>query len=90
MPLSYADFSVMEKAEFNKLFGAFMRQKRQQLNLSQMQLAYKMELDYQYISRVERGLITPTLYWIMGLTKAMDINLDQFISEFYGFIQKSQ
>jgi transcriptional regulator with XRE-family HTH domain len=80
----------MEKAEFNKLFGAFLRHKRLQLNLSQMQLAYKMELDYQYISRVERGLITPTLYWIMGLTKAMDINLDQFISEFYGFIQKSQ
>ena len=80
----------MEKAEFNKLFGAFLRHKRQQLNLSQMQLAYKMELDYQYISRVERGLITPTLYWIMALAKAMDINLDQFISEFYGFIQKSQ
>jgi transcriptional regulator with XRE-family HTH domain len=80
----------MEKAEFNTLFGAFMRHKRQQLKLSQMQLAYKMELDYQYISRVERGLITPTLYWIMGLTKAMDSNLDQFISEFYGFIQKSQ
>jgi transcriptional regulator with XRE-family HTH domain len=78
----------MEKVEFNKLFGEFVRMKRKQLNLSQQQLAYKMGLDYQYISRVERGLISPTLFWIVGLSKVLETTLDQFVSELYVFIQR--
>jgi transcriptional regulator with XRE-family HTH domain len=71
----------MDKAAFNKLFGEFVRQKRLEQKLSQPQLSYKMGLDYQYISRVERGLISPTLYWIYGLSKALDMTLIQFVSE---------
>jgi transcriptional regulator with XRE-family HTH domain len=72
----------MEKAAFNKLFGEFVREKRIMLKLSQAQLGDKMTLDYQYISRVERGLISPTLYWIVGLSNAMDLPLETFIKEF--------
>ena len=71
----------MEKAAFNKLFGAFVRLKRLEQKLSQPQLSYKMGLDYQYISRVERGLISPTLYWIYGLSTALGIPLNTFINE---------
>lgn len=71
----------MDKAAFNKSFGEFVRQKRLEQKLSQPQLSYKMGLDYQYISRVERGLISPTLYWIHGLSKALDMTLIQFVSE---------
>lgn len=74
--------AVMEKAAFNKLFGEFVREKRIMLKLSQAQLGDKMTLDYQYISRVERGLISPTLYWIVGLSNAMDLPLETFIKEF--------
>ncbi len=71
----------MDKAVFNKLFGAFVRQKRLEQKLSQPQLSYKMGLDYQYISRVERGLITPTLYWIYRLSNALGMPLNAFINE---------
>lgn len=72
----------MEKTAFNKVFGEFVREKRIALKLSQAQLSDKMALDYQYISSVERGLISPTLYWIVGLSNALELPLEIFIKEF--------
>ena len=74
--------AVMEKTAFNKVFGEFVREKRIALKLSQAQLSDKMALDYQYISSVERGLISPTLYWIVGLSNALELPLETFIKEF--------
>ena len=71
----------MDKAAFNKSFGEYVRKKRLEQKLSQPQLSYKMGLDYQYISRVERGLISPTLYWIYGLSNALGIPLNIFIND---------
>jgi len=75
----------MEKAAFNKIFGEFVREKRTRLKLSQSNLGDRMGLDYQYISRVERGLISPTLFWIIGLSNAFELPLELFISEFVEF-----
>ena len=72
---------AMDKATFNKVFGEFVRDKRIGLKLSQAQLGDKMELDFQYISRVERGLISPTLFWIIGLATALEMSLEGFIIE---------
>ena len=75
----------MEKAAFNKIFGEFVREKRTRLKLSQSNLGDRMGLDYQYISRVERGLISPTLFWIIGLSNAFELPLELFISEFVDY-----
>jgi transcriptional regulator with XRE-family HTH domain len=64
----------MDKAAFNKSFGEYVRKKRLEQNLSQPQLSYKMGLDYQYISRVERGLISSTLFWIYGFLHLTNSN----------------
>ena len=69
----------MEKTAFNKIFGEFVREKRTRLKLSQSNLGDRMGLDYQYISRVERGLISPTLFWIIGLSNAFELPLELFI-----------
>ena len=75
----------MEKTAFNKIFGEFVREKRIHLKLSQSNLGDRMGLDYQYISRVERGLISPTLFWIIGLSNAFELPLELFIREFVEF-----
>ena len=75
----------MEKTAFNKIFGEFVREKRIYLKLSQSNLGDRMGLDYQYISRVERGLISPTLFWIIGLSNAFELPLELFIREFVEF-----
>ena len=75
----------MEKTAFNKIFGEFVRVKRINLKLSQSNLGDRMGLDYQYISRVERGLISPTLFWIIALSRAFELPLELFISEFVNY-----
>jgi transcriptional regulator with XRE-family HTH domain len=75
----------MDKSQFNKHFGEYVKKSRLEQNITQQQLSDKMGLDYQYISRVERGLISPTLFWISGLSKALDIDLGVFITKFNEF-----
>ncbi|MEB3150186.1 MAG: helix-turn-helix transcriptional regulator, partial [Sphaerospermopsis sp.] len=63
------------------LLGEYVRSKRTLLKLSQPQLADRVGLDYQYISRVERGLISPTLYWISTLAVAFEMQPQDFVKE---------
>jgi transcriptional regulator with XRE-family HTH domain len=80
----------MEKANFNKEFGEFIRLKRTNNNWNQPQLGDKMGIDFQYISRVERGLVSPTLFWISRLANAFDLPLEKFIKEFTQFLEKNK
>jgi transcriptional regulator with XRE-family HTH domain len=72
----------MDKTAFNKKLGLLIRQKRIEKGLTQMELADKMNLDYQYISRIERGLISPTVYWMKNLSEALGISSASFMEEF--------
>lgn len=72
----------MNKTEFNIKFGAFVKTKREELGLSQSQLAAKIGNNYQNISRLERGEVSPTLYWCSLLAEALKINLGVLINQF--------
>ena len=80
----------MDKLEFNRLLGEYIRSKRTLLKLSQPQLADGVGLDYQYISRVERGLISPTLYWITTLASAFEMQPQDFVKELLEHIQSNK
>jgi transcriptional regulator with XRE-family HTH domain len=80
----------MDKLEFNRLLGDYVRSKRALLKLSQPQLADRVGLDYQYISRVERGLISPTLYWITTLASAFEMQPQDFVKEMLDHIHSSR
>lgn len=80
----------MEKMFFNRLLGEFVKLKRIELNLSQSQLSDKMGLDYQYISKIERGLISPTFYWIIRLAESLELNPIEFSSQMLNYIQENQ
>ena len=71
----------MDKSAFNKQLGLLIRKKRIEKGLTQSEVADKMNLDYQYISRVERGLISPTIYWMISLCDALEIKSSSFLSE---------
>ncbi len=72
----------MDKTEFNIKFGTFVKNKRIELGLSQSQLAARVGNNYQNISRLERGEISPTLYWCSLLAEAFELELDSLIQEF--------
>ncbi|MBS1638849.1 MAG: helix-turn-helix transcriptional regulator [Bacteroidetes bacterium] len=72
----------MNKSQFNKTLGAFIKNKRQELNMSQSNLAAKLENNFQNISRLERGEVSPTLYWFFKLAEAFEQEPNALITEF--------
>jgi len=71
----------MEKAEFNKILGQYIKTKRLQNKWSQATLADKLGNNYQNISRIERGELSPTLFWCLKLAEAFEMDLQTFIKE---------
>ena len=67
---------------FDKQFGAFVKNKRLELDWSQAYLASKVGNNFQNISRLERGEITPTLFWCYKLAEAFEMDLADLIKEF--------
>lgn len=82
----FYDYWPMNKPKpsqaFDKKFGQFVKKKRLDLNLSQAELADRIGNNYQNISRLERGEISPTLFWCYKLAGAFDIPLTELLNEF--------
>lgn len=74
-----------DKKEFNTRFGQFVKSLRIQKNWNQNDLADRMENNFQNISRLERGEITPTLFWCEKLAKAFEITLGELINQFENY-----
>lgn len=72
----------MDKLEFNKAFGTFLKEKRITKGWSQIDLASELGNNPQNISRIERGELTPTIFWMQKLADAFDCKTSQLISEF--------
>jgi len=65
---------VASRDEWSSLcraFGAAVRARREELDLSQEELGFRSELDRTYISGIERGVRNPTLRIIGRLAKAL-------------------
>ncbi len=77
-----------EKEVFNKKFGQFVKQMRVNRNWKQVELADLLNNNFQNISRLERGEITPTLYWSNKLAKAFSLSLSELIISFEKFEMK--
>lgn len=73
----------MEKDNFNKLFGEHIRDTRQKKGITQADLASAMGVNFQNISAIERGEVSPTVFWITNLCEGMEIEPETFFSEFY-------
>ena len=72
----------MEKSEFTVKLGSFIKKKREDRNWSQAELAAQMGNNYQNISSIERGEVTPTMYWVFRLSIVFELSYSQFITEF--------
>jgi len=75
----------VDKNKFNKKFGLFVAKKRIELGLTQSGLASILGNNAQNISRLERGEVSPTLFWVKDLAKAFNMSLTQVIAEFESF-----
>jgi transcriptional regulator with XRE-family HTH domain len=51
------------------------------VGLSQEKLAFATGLDRTYISLLERGLRTPSLYTLMLISKHLDISVSSMVAD---------
>ena len=58
--------------------------------MSQSDLAAKLENNAQNISRIERGEISPTLYWFSRLAEIFEQDLSSLILEFEKHVSKNK
>ena len=76
------NFPPLEKSEFNVKFGRYVAYKRRELGFTQSELAAKVGNNAQNISRLERGEVSPTLFWVTTLASSFELSLSQLIFEF--------
>jgi transcriptional regulator with XRE-family HTH domain len=63
----------MDAGEFKWLFGRRLRSLRQAAARTQEQLAEAANCSTEYISRVERGLVSPSFEMIVRLADALGV-----------------
>lgn len=65
----------MDTQDIRKIVGKRIRFLREQLKLSQEELAFRSGLHRTYIGGIERGERNPTVSTLSKIAKAMDIKI---------------
>lgn len=81
--MSVVDFKprpAARQVEDSPSLGERLRQRRKALGKTQQQVADAASLTVGFISQVERGLSTPSLSSLYNLAKALEANVDFFVS----------
>ena len=72
----------MEREDFSRLFGEFVRYKRESQKWTQSELASRLGNNFQNVSRIERGELNSTIYWTTLLASAFGSSLSDLMKEF--------
>ena len=70
----------MDAATLKTLFGRRVRLHRKLQDLTQEELAEATQLSIEYISKIERGLVSPSFEVIAGLATALHVNPSELFS----------
>ncbi len=63
----------------HKKFGKRLKELRSARNLTQEQVAERIEVDRSYMGFLERGERNPTLSKLIKLSKVLDVNLSELL-----------
>ncbi len=62
-----------------KRFGDNLKRIREIHNISQKQLAFEINKDHTTISRIERGLLTPSLITLFEIADVLNIEVEELV-----------
>ena len=68
----------MNKEQNLKKFGKRLKELRVKRNLTQAELAEKVELSTNFIGMVERGLRNTTIDKLFALANVLEVSLEEF------------
>ena len=64
--------------EIKKKFSSNVRDLRRKVNISQEELALRLNADQAYVSRIEAGQMNVTLETIDEISKALNVSAKEF------------
>lgn len=73
----------MDKETFNKSMGETIRNTRIEREMTQSEVAALIGMDAQNFSKYERGLISPTVFWITKYCEAINYDFVEFMRKFW-------
>ena len=73
----------MHENDYKSAFGQHIRKVRERKGITQFELASLMNINAQNISSYERGERCPSIFWVHRLCEALNIDITNFIEEFY-------
>lgn len=65
---------MFKREKVQKLFGEVVRKERKRQKITQSELAERSELDYTYISQIERGLANPSIYSLHKISDSLGLS----------------
>ena len=65
-----------------RLLGQAVRDKRKEAGLTQERLAERADLSTIFISRIERGVESPTLDNLVKIARALGVRVRDLVAEF--------
>lgn len=65
-----------------RLFGEAVRSKRKQAGFSQEKLVEKADLSTVFISRIERGVESPSVDNLVKIARALDARVRDLVDQF--------
>lgn len=63
---------------FLKDFGKQVRLVRKEKGMTMESVAYKAEMEYRQLGRIERGEVNPTLLSLLKISEALEVELSRF------------
>ena len=70
----------MTKEVFLKKLGKNITRLRESANLSQTDLAFKLDKDRQSMNRVEKGRTNPTIYFLTQIAQELNVSLTELLT----------
>lgn len=70
----------MSKERIIKLVGLKIREIRESKGMSIMDLADKLDIEYNNMIRIEKGRTNPTLGTLYNITQALDVKLVDIVN----------
>ena len=74
------DTETFTKEQLSLKIGEQIKHYRQQLGISQAELARRCDKDKQHMELIENGKISPNIYTIYIISKALEIELNQLLN----------
>lgn len=71
------------KTEFNEIIGKLIRERRKELNLSPVNIARYLNINYHTYSKYETGKISIPAEKLFSLAKLLNISLDNWLNVYY-------